>query len=156
MTERAADRCRRLEPLLSAWLDHSLSRGERAAVDDHLLACPHCRAEVEALRRTVTLLRSAPRRTMPADLQAALSAVLGAGDRPRAEVQGPGGAARVAAALLVLCGLLGASAWMAGADASDSPVAVPLDVFVVDHLERAPGAPAPVPVLVELGGLAGR
>lgn len=150
MTEYPTERCRRLEPLLSAWLDQSLPRGQRQAIERHLAACAHCRAEVEALRRTVALLRSVPRRTMPAELHAALAAALGGVAGPRSSASGRATALRVAAALLLLWGLLGASAWILGDERVAAPVPVPLDLFVSEHQEPASQLASPAPVYVEL------
>jgi hypothetical protein len=56
---RARERERRDE-LLSAYLDGQLGAGERARVEARLAADPALRAELEALRRTVALVRELP------------------------------------------------------------------------------------------------
>jgi len=59
LTRQAKERERRDE-LLSAYLDGQLSAGERARVDARLAADPALRAELDALRRTVALVRELP------------------------------------------------------------------------------------------------
>ena len=45
---------------LSAFLDGQLSARQRSRVEKHLQECAACREELESLRQTVSLLRSAP------------------------------------------------------------------------------------------------
>lgn len=51
--------------LLSAYLDGQTSPAERATIDAHLRECGACQAELESLRRTVTLLQAMPRVAVP-------------------------------------------------------------------------------------------
>ncbi len=51
--------------LLSAYLDGQASPAERASIDAHLQQCVACQAELESLRRTVTLLQALPRVAVP-------------------------------------------------------------------------------------------
>ena len=50
----------RLRELLSAYIDGQVSASEASRVQKHLAACAECRRELEALRATVSLLRSLP------------------------------------------------------------------------------------------------
>jgi anti-sigma factor RsiW len=50
---------------LSAFLDGQLTRRERARVERHLQQCATCRADLEALRGTVVLLRTMPQLRPP-------------------------------------------------------------------------------------------
>ena len=50
---------------LSAYLDNELTRKDRARVERHVRACPACRAELEALRRTADLLHLLPEVSLP-------------------------------------------------------------------------------------------
>ena len=50
----------RLQELLSAYVDGQVSASEASRVQEHLAACAECRRELEALRATVSLLRSLP------------------------------------------------------------------------------------------------
>lgn len=50
----------RQRELLSAYLDAQLSPRERHDLERHLESCAACRAELDGLRATVTLLRAAP------------------------------------------------------------------------------------------------
>ena len=50
----------RLRELLSAYVDGQVSASEASRVQKHLAACAECRRELEALRATVSLLRSLP------------------------------------------------------------------------------------------------
>jgi len=71
--ERAQDR-------LSAYLDHDLGAAERAALDAHLAACPHCAADLEDLRDAVDLLRRLPDPEPPAFLATRVMARIAAGE----------------------------------------------------------------------------
>lgn len=51
--------------LLSAYLDQQASPAERVHIDAHLQQCAECRAELDSLRRTVTLLQALPRVPVP-------------------------------------------------------------------------------------------
>lgn len=50
---------------LSAFLDGQLSSRQRSRVEKHLVQCADCRAELESLRQTVSLLHSAPTLKLP-------------------------------------------------------------------------------------------
>lgn len=50
----------RCQDSLSAFLDGELTTRERSKVQGHLEECSACRADLESLRRTVSLLRAAP------------------------------------------------------------------------------------------------
>ena len=50
----------RLRELLSAYVDGQVRASEASRVQEHLAACAECRRELEALRATVSLLRSLP------------------------------------------------------------------------------------------------
>jgi hypothetical protein len=54
------DGCSGTKGLLSGFTDGRLSREERTRVEEHLAACPRCRAELESLRATVALLHGLP------------------------------------------------------------------------------------------------
>jgi hypothetical protein len=53
-------RCREFESLLTEYLDGNLASDERREMDEHLLACPACRAEHEEASFAMLLLREAP------------------------------------------------------------------------------------------------
>lgn len=166
MTEPA---CARVDGRLSALLDGALAPRERAAVSAHLSGCASCRTELESLRVTRTLLRGAPVRTLPPGLAvaSALAAVPSSGDGSGAAsddtatdpahdpLSSRRRVTRAAAAALALTGLVGATAFAVGDDQPATPrsqqVAVPLDVFVADHLVRTTGRPVSIPVVLEVG-----
>lgn len=50
--------CRRINSLLSAYLDSELTGAEMLSVRDHLDRCDACREEYEALRETKRLVAS--------------------------------------------------------------------------------------------------
>jgi hypothetical protein len=56
------------ENLLSAYLDGELAAAEERAVEDHLAACPGCRADLAGLRSVVERLQGLQRATPPAGL----------------------------------------------------------------------------------------
>lgn len=63
-----SEQCAGLEGLQSAWLDGALGTADHAKMAAHLEGCARCRAEVETLARTRTLLRSLPVRQVPTGL----------------------------------------------------------------------------------------
>ncbi len=136
-------RCKAVEPLLSAWIDQSLSRGERALVAAHLPACPACEREVSTLARTAALLAAAPVRSLPPHVRAALGGprhlqrAATAAEPVALPARGPWRAA----ALLVLVTVLGAGMWIAGDDLVPQLPGPVLPVFTSDQ-----GAPATVRV----------
>lgn len=161
--------CARVDGRLSALLDDALGAREQAAVTAHVAGCASCRTELESLRVTRALLRGAPVRTLPPGLAvaSALAAVPSSGDgsggAPDDTTWNPVGdprssrrtVTRAAAAALALTGLVGATAFAVGGDQPAPPrsqqVAVPLDVFVADHLVRTTGRPVSIPVVLEVG-----
>ena len=58
-------RHRRLQILLSAYLDQQLRAGEQLRVEAHLQRCAACRRELEELRATVRLLQQVPQPALP-------------------------------------------------------------------------------------------
>ena len=165
--------CDAAEPLLSAWLDAELPAGDRGRVGAHLQGCPRCRRAVQGLRVTATLLAGAPVRRLPEARRAAMIAAARGvdaadGTRPRFDLdsgrqrhaRGPQAGVRalrravaLAAALLLV---LATTAFAVGAEAPRGmgpprQVAVPVDVYVVDHLAqtRDGAMPTVTPVLLE-------
>ncbi len=59
------DAHQRAKELLSAYIDGELSPQEKTLVEGHLRECAECRRELETLRRTVAILRAAPRPALP-------------------------------------------------------------------------------------------
>lgn len=136
-----AERCRAIEPLLSAWVDDELVPRERRDVVAHLQSCAGCSREVEELRFTRTLLRAAPVRRLPREADALEP-------RPR---RLPGVVARTAAAAALGLGVLAGAAFALGGEpAREAPmVRVPLEVYLADHLVHSAGSVVPIPALVE-------
>ena len=130
------ERCRAVEPLLSAWLDNSLSRAERSAVSRHLGRCERCRGELASLRRAVAVVRSAPTRCLPPEVRTTLLATAGVAPAytRRSHLILP----RTAATLLALLTALATSVWLLD---DQVPGPQPAPIYVVD--------PAPTPVLVD-------
>ncbi len=54
------DGCSGTKALASEYMDGRLGREERTRMEEHLAACPRCRAELESLRSTVALLHGLP------------------------------------------------------------------------------------------------
>jgi len=152
--------CTRREWRLSALLDDELTDRERAAVGAHLVDCAHCRDELDSLRVTRALLRGAPVRALPQHVAAGMATAVSG-----PTVSGPAGPAtvppaprraltRVAAVAVAVSGLVGMTAFAVGGDGPAGPprqVAVPLDVYVADHLVRTTGRPVSTPVMLEVG-----
>ncbi len=78
---RQAQEKERRDELLSAYLDGELSAGERARLEARLATDPALRAELEALRRTVALVRDLP--TVPVPRNFILPRTMAARARPR-------------------------------------------------------------------------
>src|SRR5688572_33400991 len=104
------DTCRSFEPLLSAWVDGELGRGDRANVGAHLQRCARCRAEVHELRVTQTMLRSLPTRRLPV---AVLDEPVPAGRHVDLGAVGRV-AARMSVAAATLVAVVAAAGFMAG------------------------------------------
>jgi anti-sigma factor RsiW len=68
--------CRKIEPMLSEYLNNSLSARETLAVDRHLSECKACARFLNEMRQTVSLLAYAPRREVSEDFMANLQARL--------------------------------------------------------------------------------
>ena len=60
--------CEQVRNLLDEYLDGELAAAQRASVDEHLAGCAPCRAELEILRNTATLVGSLPRVKAPKEL----------------------------------------------------------------------------------------
>jgi anti-sigma factor RsiW len=77
--------CGRIARSLGEYLDGTLPLARRRTVEAHLHLCAGCRAELEAMRRTLALLAGMPRRELTEDfdtaLQARLSELRSAGER---------------------------------------------------------------------------
>jgi predicted anti-sigma-YlaC factor YlaD len=56
MSRSAAYVCRNFVEDVTAYLEGSLSSEMRALVDAHLADCPHCRAYLDQMRRTVDVV----------------------------------------------------------------------------------------------------
>ncbi len=69
---RNALACRNASRNLSAYLDQSLPRAERRAINVHLRECAACDSRVQALHRTSALLRELPVETPSHELKTAL------------------------------------------------------------------------------------
>jgi anti-sigma factor (TIGR02949 family) len=102
--------CTRLRQVLDAWIDGELDAATSADFDNHLHACPDCRAlkgERDALRREIR--ESAPRHEAPVSLRAAILNRVDAAPAPaRLQMRRPvwAGTATIAG-IALLAGLLG-------------------------------------------------
>lgn len=63
-------RCREASELMSLHLDRRLAPGQVAELQDHLIGCPRCQREWEAMQRVSSLLMGAPLIAPPADFTA--------------------------------------------------------------------------------------
>ena len=141
-------RCESVEPLHSAWVDGELRGRERARLAAHLQQCTRCRAAIAELRVTRSMLRSLPARNLVLDIAAEARPQPGRGRHGRGGIRRA--AARSMVALVLLVGSVGAAAFAVGeAQPADRQVAVPVDVFVADHLVRAIGGPVSTPALLD-------
>lgn len=76
MWNRISWKCGGTTRCLGEYLDGTLSRRRRHAVEAHLRGCGACRRELESLRRTLVLLSDLPRRELSDNFEAALQARL--------------------------------------------------------------------------------
>lgn len=142
------ERCAALEPLHSAWVDGELRVGERARLAAHLQRCARCRASVHQLRVTQTMLRSLPQRRLAAEVATPEGSPHSRRSRSVAVVQRA--LVRSTLALLVaVVALTGAALAVGGPEQQEPQVAVPVDVYVADHLVRTVGGPVSTPALVQ-------
>jgi anti-sigma factor RsiW len=140
-------RCDALEPLHSAWVDGELHGREAARFGAHLQQCARCRAAITELRVTQAMVRSLPPRRLPEDLP--LGAAAGTASRAGRTAWGRV-VARSTAAVALFVTAIGAAAFVAGSpEPAGVQVAVPVDVYVADHLVRAIGGPVSTPALLE-------
>ena len=139
-------RCESFEHLHSAWVDGELRASERARLGAHLQRCARCRAAIDELRVTSVMLRSLPVRNLVIDVD---RSAVSRRRRPSFTAGARVLVARSAVAAVALTATLGAAAFFAGAQQPDDrQVAVPVDVFVADHLVRAVGGPVSTPALL--------
>ena len=141
--------CHDYEPLHSAWVDGELRGMERARLAVHLQRCARCRGAITELRVTQTMLRSLPQRRLPSHV--ALPGPTGELPSSRRRRDAVGRiAARSTAGLVAVTIMVGAAAFAAGGQDVEPPgVAVPVDVYVADHLVRAVGGPVSTPALLQ-------
>ncbi len=66
--------CQQWVELVTAYLDGSMPRGLRRAVDRHLAACDGCRAYLDQMRATIALTGRISEREVPAEVIDALEA----------------------------------------------------------------------------------
>jgi len=133
--------CREVDPLLSAWIDRSLSSAERVLVGAHLSSCSRCRAEVATLVQVAGLLAATPCRALPPQLRGSLAMA-----RPgNLGLAAPVHPAWMALIILALAGALGAGVWVVDEDTAPGGRRTPRspDLLVTE--------PTPRPVLAELG-----
>ncbi len=110
-----------VEERLSAYIDNQLARDEHTRVDSHLADCARCRASLESLRWTVSLLKQAPAPAMPRSFTLPVT-------RKESKVGGFSFAflrGATALATLLLCLIVG------------------MDVFTQTRFASAPSAPLP-------------
>lgn len=150
--------CAGVEPLLSSLLDGALGPEERRLVQAHVAACAACSDDVESLGRARALVRSLPVRAVPPALLAVLRPLAPVSDNSASRAGRAGrtrpahaGAVRAAAAVALLGGVVGGSAFVLGG-AEPPPrriAAVPLDVYVADHLVGSMGTAVVAPAFAE-------
>lgn len=141
-------RCEELEPLHSAWVDSELRAGERARLAAHLQRCARCRTAIAELRVTSSMLRNLPVRELPAGVADGI--VPGKVDRRFSGAAVRRVLVRSTAAMVFATATLGAAAFALGAAVPEErQVAVPVDVYVADHLVRAVGGPVSTPALLK-------
>jgi anti-sigma factor RsiW len=149
--------CRRIEPLLSAWIDGELGAVETGRIAAHVDSCPRCAGTAEQLSAVRSLLRSLPVRRLPEAVQGPLTPSVGASGSPNAPSReradrDPRPVPRAGAMLAVAAGLLGGAVFALGGQPPPDTrvVSVPLDVYVADHVIHTVHGPVTSPVTVGL------
>ena len=89
-------RCRKVTHQISAFLDGELTPKEAARIQKHLDACPRCRAEREALERTIHSVKELPLVPAPASLRDNVLAGLEGEAEEKAPVPAPARSRRAA------------------------------------------------------------
>jgi anti-sigma factor RsiW len=138
-----AAECTQVEPLLSALLDDELDGEEAVIAVDHLGRCPACRTELEQLAVLRSMVRSMPVRRLPEGVRFAPAPPPAPASRPlaRAGADGQRGAGLVTGAAFAL----------GGQPTGEGPiVAVPVEVYVADHLVHTVNRAAWMPAGLEL------
>lgn len=64
--------CAQFVEQATAWMDGALDADNRTLVEEHLAICPHCIDYVAQIRRSLEVLREAPRAAPPHAARAAL------------------------------------------------------------------------------------
>ena len=67
--EHGSEGCREIFEKLSEYLDHELAQEMRERIDGHLEDCAPCLEFLESLRRTVRMLESVERPTLPDEIR---------------------------------------------------------------------------------------
>jgi len=65
--------CKEASQTFSLYIDNQLETAERQALNEHLLSCPVCRAELDAERSMVNSLRKITQPNVPIDLSSSIS-----------------------------------------------------------------------------------
>jgi anti-sigma factor RsiW len=65
-------RCSEFVEVVTDWMEGALDDDARLTVEEHLAICPHCSDYVVQLRRSIDVLREAPRPAPPAAARQAL------------------------------------------------------------------------------------
>jgi len=106
--------CRRIENLLSAYLDGELDEDEKRSVDVHLSRCGACQREIAALSQTKQVLAALAGRTPRSELERLLTTdVSVVANRVAHHLVSP---RTIAAALLSVLGIWAASRQLARSD----------------------------------------
>ncbi len=119
--------CQERNENLNDFVDGSLDARAALAVEEHLLSCPGCREEVEALQSLLDATAALPRRLEPPrDLWPAIGARIAGGVAGARGSSGDVAAWRrwpaVAAAILILAGVAGTSVlWRTGPAKTTAP-----------------------------------
>lgn len=143
-----SSRCDQLEPLHSAWVDGELGAVDRARLASHLQRCGRCRAAVHGLRVTQSMLRSLPTHTLP--IAVARDAEAPTSHRRRTAASVRRAATRSTTVALAIAVVLAAAGFVAGStDEPEPSIAVPVDIYVADHLVRSVGGPVSTPAMAE-------
>lgn len=129
--------CLDVDPLLSAWIDRSLSSAERVLVGAHLSSCGRCRTEVATLVQVASLLAATPSRVLPPQLRGSLAMARPGDTTPVAAVN----PAWVALIVLALAGAL-AGVWVVDPEVATTRLPTPSpDRWVTEAVARPAAEP---------------
>lgn len=64
--------CKELVELVTEYLENALTPTDRARFEEHIMTCPPCRAHLDQMRKTLSVLGRVPEATVSPDAERSL------------------------------------------------------------------------------------